>query len=145
MRLLLEEDTNLEETIIAVTYKVYDRKLQKLIDLVQEKDIDFPGKYQDETYFINMRDIHYIESVDNLTFLYTGELVYESREKLYFFEEQLINTSFLRISKSTILNMDYLKSVSVMPNYKLEALLSNSEKLVINRHYTKNIKDYLNI
>ena len=120
MKLLLEEDTSLEETIIDVTYKVYDRKLQKLIDLVQE-------------------------SVDNLTFLYTGELVYESREKLYFFEEQLINTSFLRISKSTILNMDYLKSVSVMPNYKLEALLSNSEKLVINRHYTKNIKDYLNI
>lgn len=145
MKLLLEEDTSLEETIIDVTYKVYDRKLQKLIDLVQEKDFDFLGKYQDETYFINMRDIHYIESVDNLTFLYTGELVYESREKLYFFEEQLINTSFLRISKSTILNMDYLKSVSVMPNYKLEALLSNSEKLVINRHYTKNIKDYLNI
>lgn len=57
MKLLLEEDTSLEETIIDVTYKVYDRKLQKLIDLVQEKDFDFLGKYQDETYFINMRDV----------------------------------------------------------------------------------------
>lgn len=53
-------------------------QLTELIDLVQEKDIDFPGKYQNETYFINMRDIHYIESVDNLTFLYTGELIESS-------------------------------------------------------------------
>ncbi|MFV8765399.1 LytTR family DNA-binding domain-containing protein [Aerococcus urinaeequi] len=98
-----------------------------------------------ETHFINMKDVCYIESVDNLTFLYTDKLVFESKEKLYFFEERLLNTSFLRISKNTLLNMDYLKSVSVLPNYKLEAKLLNLEKLVINRHYTKNIKAYLNI
>lgn len=145
MKLLLEEDVNIEETMIEVTYKTYDRKLQQLINLVEEKNIDLPGKYQGETHFINMKDVFYIESVDNLTFLYTDRLVFESKEKLYFFEERLINTSFLRISKNTLLNMDYIRSVSILPNYKLEAKLLNSEKLVINRHYTKNIKAYLNI
>lgn len=145
MKLLLKENTNIEETIIEVTYKIYDRKLQKLIDFVQEQEVDLPGKYRGETHFINMRDIFYIESVDNLTFLYTKDLVYESKEKLYFFENQLMNTSFLRISKNTILNMNYLKGVSVLPNYRLEATLLNSEKLVVNRHYTNNIKTYLNI
>lgn len=145
MRLLLKEDANIEEAMIEVTYKTYDRKLQQLINLVEEKNIDLAGKYQGETHFINMKDVCYIESVDNLTFLYTDQLVFESKEKLYFFEERLLNTSFLRISKNTLLNMDYLKSVSVLPNYKLEAKLLNLEKLVINRHYTKDIKAYLNI
>lgn len=145
MKLLLKEDANIEETMIEVTYKTYDRKLQQLINLVEEKNIDLSGKYHGETHFINMKDICYIESVDNLTFLYTDQLVFESKEKLYFFEQRLLNTSFLRISKNTLLNMDYLKSVSVLPNYKLEAKLLNLEKLVINRHYTKNIKAYLNI
>ena len=116
-----------------------------MINLVEEKNIDLPGKYHGETHFINMKDVCYIESVDNLTFLYTDQLVFESKEKLYFFEERLLNTSFLRISKNILLNMDYLKSVLVLPNYKLEAKLLNLEKLVINRHYTKNIKAYLNI
>lgn len=145
MKLLLKEDANIEETMIEVTYKTYDRKLQQLINLVEEKNIDLRGKYHGETHFINMKDVCYIESVDNLTFLYTDQLVFESKEKLYFFEQRLLNTSFLRISKNTLLNMDYLKSVSVLPNYKLEAKLLNLEKLVINRHYTKNIKAYLNI
>lgn len=145
MKLLLKEDANIEETMIEVTYKTYDRKLQQLINLVEEKNIDLAGQYQGETHFINMKDVCYIESVDNLTFLYTDQLVFEIKEKLYFFEERLLNTSFLRISKNTLLNMDYLKSVSVLPNYKLEAKLLNLEKLVINRHYTKNIKAYLNI
>lgn len=145
MKLLLKEDANIEETMIEVTYKTYDRKLQQLINLVEEKNIDLPGKYHGETHSINMKDVCYIESVDNLTFLYTDQLVFESKEKLYFFEQRLLNTSFLRISKNTLLNMDYLKSVSVLPNYKLEAKLLNLEKLVINRHYTKNIKAYLNI
>ncbi|MEY8370925.1 LytTR family DNA-binding domain-containing protein [Aerococcaceae bacterium 50-4] len=145
MKLILEENSNIEETVIAVTYKTYDRKLKELISLVEEKEINLPGKYQSETHFINMKEVCYIESVDNLTFLYTEHFVYESKEKLYLFEERLAKTSFLRISKNTLLNMDYLKSVSVMPNYKLKATLLNSENLVINRHYTKNIKAYLNI
>ena len=97
MGLLLKEDANIGETMIEVTQKTYDRKLQQLINLVEEKNIDLPGKYQGETHFINMKDVCYIESV------------------------------------------------SVLPNYKLEAKLLNLEKLVINRHYTKNIKAYLNI
>ena len=145
MGLLLKEDANIGETMIEVTQKTYDRKLQQLINLVEEKNIDLPGKYQGETHFINMKDVCYIESVDKLTFLYTDQLVFESKEKLYFFEQRLLNTSFLRISKNILLNMDYLKSVLVLPNYKLEAKLLNLEKLVINRHYTKNIKAYLNI
>ena len=84
MELLLKEDANIEEMMIEVTYKTYDRKLQQLINLVEEKNIDLPGKYQGETHFINIKDVCYIESVDNLTFLYTAQLVFESKRNSIF-------------------------------------------------------------
>ncbi|EFG50572.1 Uncharacterised protein [Aerococcus viridans] len=52
MKLLLEEDANIEETMIEVTYKTYDRKLQQLINLVEEKNIDLPGKYRRNYIFL---------------------------------------------------------------------------------------------
>lgn len=89
--------------------------------------------------------LHRIESVDNTSFLYTESEIFESKEKLYALKNRLKNTSFVRISKSTLLNMDYLKSVQPIKHYRLEANLKNKEKLIINRHYVKEVKQYLNI
>ena len=38
--------------------------------------------------------------------------------------------------------MNYLQSVHPLPNYRLEANLKNGEKLIISRHYMKDIKQY---
>ena len=72
--------------------------------------------------------------------MYTEKTVYRCKEKLYELEELLENSSFVRISKSCILNIDYLESVKAVFNGKLEALLSNGEKVIINRHYVSAFK-----
>lgn len=55
--------------------------------------------------------------------------------KLFELEETLTNSSFVRISKSCILNIDFIEKVKPMLNGKYEVLLINGEKLIINRHY----------
>lgn len=145
MRILLNKNNDIEETIIEVTYRTYDRKLQEIVNLVEDNSHDIKGIHKGETHFIKTDSIYYIESIDNLTFLYTEDIVFESKEKLYVIEEALGKMNFIRISKSTILNMNYLKSVTSISNYRLEATLLNNEKLIINRHYMKNIKVYLNL
>lgn len=145
MKLFLHEDQNIEETIIDITYNIFDDQLQKIIHLIEENDIQLEGIKQNQTYIIKSSDIFYIESVDNSTFLYTKTDVFESKKKLYHFEKKLKNMSFVQINKSTILNMDHLRSVSPLPNYRLEADLVNDDRLIISRHYMKYVKEYLNI
>ena len=69
--------------------------------------------------------------------------VFSSDKKLYELEEQFKDSSFVRISKACILNIDHLDSVKVLINGRLEARLLNGEKLIINRHYVSAFKKKL--
>ncbi|MFR9043004.1 MAG: LytTR family DNA-binding domain-containing protein, partial [Intestinibacter bartlettii] len=89
---------------------------------------------------ISLKDAYYIESVEEKTFVYLEKEVYESNLKLYELEEQLKNTSYIRVSKSIILNIEKLQSVKPLINGKLEANLKNNEKILINRHYVPEFK-----
>lgn len=145
MKLILQEDKSLKETIIDITYSVLDRRVQKVIEIVETFPFQLEGKKEERVHLLDSPDIYYIESVDNFSFLYTESDVFESKEKLYVLENILRNSSFIRINKSTILNMDYLQSVRPLPNYRLEANLKNGENLIISRHYLKDVKQYTKI
>lgn len=145
MKLFLTEDKNILETIVDIKYNHFNRHLQKVVELIEEKKLELEAIHRGEIYFVEVTEVYYIEAVDGLTFLYTQTDIFESKEKLYSIENKLDQTSFIRINKNSILNMDYLKSVSPLPNYRMEATLANDEKLIINRHYMKRVKTYLNI
>lgn len=145
MKLILQEDKSLKEAIIDITYSVLDWRIQKVIEIAEMSTIQLEGTKEEHIYLLDSSDIFYIESVDNYSFLYTESEVFESKEKLYALEIILENSAFIRINKSTILNMNYLQSVRPLPNYRLEANLKNDEKLIISRHYMKDIKQYTKI
>lgn len=145
MKLFLQEDKSLRETIIEITYNVLDRRVEKLMEIVRSSEIQLEGKKDGLLFSLDIQDLYYMESVDQRTFLYKEKQVFESSERLYALEEKLAQTSFIRINKSTLLNMDYLKCVQPLSNYRLEATLANDEKLIISRHYLKKVKQYLKI
>ncbi len=98
-----------------------------------------------EIHRIPQIDLFYIESVDNRTFLYLDKTVYESKQRLYELEEILSDGDFLRISKSIVVNMSKIKSITPMGNGRFEARLENDEKLIISRQYISDLKDRLGI
>jgi len=93
-----------------------------------------------QTHIINPKDVFYFESVDNKVFIYCREKVYESRLKLYEIETDYENWDFFRASKSTVLNIGKIKSVSPILYGRLEALLQNDEKVFISRQYVPVLK-----
>jgi DNA-binding LytR/AlgR family response regulator len=95
-----------------------------------------------EIHRVAPTDVFYIETVDNKTFLYCEENVYEIKQKLYELEE-LKMKDFLRISKSTIVNLSKIKSLIPSMSGRLEAVLSNGERVVISRQYVSVLKKNL--
>jgi len=145
MKLKLTEDRSLKEAVIDITYNMFDRRIQKIVDTIHMSNVKLKGLLEDKRYFLVSYDVCYIESVDGRSFVYTENEVYECKEKLYELDEKLKGTSFVKINKQTLLNMDYLASVAPVENYRLEANLKNEEKLIISRHYMREVKRYLNI
>ena len=91
------------------------------------------------------KDVFYFESVDNKVFAYCEKQVYEVRKKLYELESDLSGTDFLRISKSTIVDLSKIRDLSPAFNGRLDARLRNGERIVISRQYVPALKKKLDL
>lgn len=144
MKLIIEQSLEYSDVEITIKCGLIDKKLEKLIEQIRLYSFSITGKKDNASYSIKIENIFYFESIDDKTFIYCKDNIYECESKLYELEEYLSNTNFTRISKSCILNISKLKGVKAMINGKLEAKLTNDEKVIINRHYVKSVKEKLN-
>lgn len=141
MKLIIHENLTISETEITINCKTMDERLQKLVRQIEQYTYLFPARTEGGQCLIPAEKVYYIDSVDSKTFLYTEDQVYNSPETLSELENKLLDSTFVRISKNCILNTAFLKSVRPLWNNRLEAFLTNEEKLIISRHYIKNIRE----
>jgi Response regulator of the LytR/AlgR family len=144
VKIIIEEPlAGVEDQIIFRCREMTDELLHILALLkAQDALVAYAGN---EIHRIRPAGIYYIETVDNKTFLYCKDKVFETKQKLYELEEALANTDFLRISKSMIVNLSKVKLFSPALNGRFEALLDNGEKIIISRQYMSDLKKILGI
>ena len=95
-------------------------------------------------HFCLSMSIHYIESVDKRTYVYTKDDCHETKYRLYELDE-LLDVNFLRCSKAMIINIKKIRSVRAELNARLSAELLNGERLIISRGYVKDLKKKLGV
>lgn len=145
MKIEIIQNEAFNETEITIKAKCLDEELSEIIACLSLIGNTVAGSKDGAVSFISLKDIYYFESVDNKTFFYTKDDVYEIKSRLYELEEKLSNTTFVRISKSVIANLRKLKSIKRTKGARLEALLSNGEKLLVSRQYVNDIKIKLGV
>lgn len=145
MRIEIIEEPLIDEIEIQIKCKEKNEYVKKLAATIFEEQLIINGRIENEFTQIFSRDIYYFESVDNRTYIYCMDNVYESHMKLYELEEKLAGTKFTRINKACIMNIAKLKKAKGQINGRLIATLSNGEKLIINRSYVQEVKRKLNI
>ena len=143
MRLIMCERQDLETPEVTIAYREMTESVKRVSDFVRYVDETILCRKENEEYAIPVSDIYYVESVDKKAFVYCETEVYQSNCKLYELENLLPRAGFVRVSKSTILNIEKLKGVKTLVNSKLEAMLSNGERVCVTRKYLKGIKEAL--
>ena len=118
-------------------------EVKEIVAFVKSRQGQLSGRVDGRQYEIAISDILYVESVDNRTFLYTAEQFYETRQRVYELEEVLKKKHFLRISKSTLLNLMKVRSIRPALNGRFSAVLSNGEEIIISRKYVSDLKNTL--
>lgn len=87
-----------------------------------------------------LQDVYYFEALDEKVFAYTKDKVYEIKGRLYELEETYTAYHFARCSKSVVINLMLLGSISPALNGRFFAHMKNGEKLIISRQYAPVIK-----
>lgn len=130
-----------EEQIIVISHDV-GPELTRMLNAIKTRNSLLIAYIDNDIYQVSAADILYIEAVDGKIFLYGQDAVYESKQKLYELEEMLADGEFLRISKSFIVNLNKIESLTPSLYGRLEATLANGEKVVISRHYVSSLKKH---
>jgi len=144
LKIIIEAPQNGEGEYIIVKCHSISPELLNVLNTIKTQSNLLIANIGNEIHRINPSDIYYIETVDNKTFIYCKSNMYESKQKLYELEELKIN-DFLRISKSTIVNLSKIKSLIPSISGRLEAVLINKERVVISRQYVSALKKNLGI
>jgi DNA-binding LytR/AlgR family response regulator len=99
------------------------------------------AKKDGQQFRLNLNQIFYIESQGEKTILYTETDSFLSPFRLY--EIEAWGEPFVRISKSVIVNLNHLQSFKPLINSKLEATLTNGDRLEVTRMYLADLKNIL--
>ncbi|MGX9758422.1 LytTR family DNA-binding domain-containing protein [Clostridioides difficile] len=145
MKVIIETPLDGEEDEIIIRCRNLDDEMLKLIFNIKMQRESLIAYKNEQLYRINPLDVYYFESVDNHTYLYCKNDVYEFKKKLYQIEEIFLNSDFLRISKSVILNLTKIDSIVPAFNGRFEVILDNDEKTIISRQYVPMLKKKLRI
>ena len=143
MKITIQDLPEGEEEEIVIRCRGMDEQLLKLVYALRAGREKLTVSRQERLFRILPSAVYYFEAVDNRVFAYLEKEVYETKLKLYELEERLAGTDFFRASKSTVINLAKVESLSPAFNGRFEAAMKNGEKLIVSRQYVPVLKEKL--
>ena len=145
MKITIQDIPEGEEDEIIIRCRKVDEHMLKMIYALKAGRDKITVSKEDKLFQIQPSSVYYFEAVDNRTFAYLEADVYETRFRLYELEERLIGTDFFRATKSTIINLAKVESLSPAFSGRFEVCMKNGEKLIVSRQYVPLLKEKLGL
>ena len=146
MRITTETDPSLEEVeVIIRCASRTDQEARRIYAALESADAKLWGIREGERCRLPAQTVLYIESVDRRTFLYTAEDSYETEKKLYELEAFLTGSTFFRVSKPMLVNLNRVRSVRPEVGGRLLLTMENGERIVVSRQFAPSIKSALEV
>ncbi len=144
MNVCIEKIENYEDERVKIECVQVTKEVSSIVTFVKSLGDAIIGHVSGRAYSLNLRDIIYFEAIDEEVFAYTNNKSYEIKSRLYELEKMYFEQQFIRCSKSYVINLMALDSVSPALNGRFIAHMNNHQKIIISRQYVKPLKEKLN-
>lgn len=145
MKISININESISDTEIVINSRSLTPEIEKIIATLRILDQQIMAVKNDEAHILDVAKIVYIESVDRKTFVYTENDCFESKLKLYEIEEQLCRGGFLRVSKSCLVQLKFIRSLKAELDRKIRLTLENGEQIIVSRQYADELKHRLGV
>lgn len=146
MKIQLIIDGKIQETEIQIRANQYNEQIERLMKQLQELQTitAIDGYLQQEIHMLKIKDIYYIYAEGAKVFLQTVDHEFESKRKLYELE-MMLSHDFVRVSKSTLVNIGKVVSIQMGRIGTTEIILDDELSVHVSRKYFKALKNRLGI
>ncbi len=146
MKVKIEIDSALEETEVIIRCNQLDDSVINLQNSIMEQGggMQCISLYKGETaYYVPIEEIYFFETDGKQIQAHTADKVFEASYKLYELEEML-SAGFMRVSKSTIINLDAIYSITRnLTASSVVEFVASKKKAMVSRNYYKAVVDRL--
>ena len=142
MKIRYQNEPSLKEDYVEVHFREETEKIKTIRDFFNAFQ-SIAGKKENEIHKLHPESIYYLEVVDRKLFAYQEKEVYLLEYSLQHFLECFENYGFVRIGKSTAVNLYKVNKVKTDLNMRLRLIMDNGELLILNRTYKKSFLDAL--
>lgn len=133
------------ETEIHIYAAEYNEAIEQLMKKIKTSAIDtIVGYSAVDMRILKPHEIYTIYSEEGRVFLQTDDDEFECKSKLYELEQRY-ETIFVRISKSTLVNISKISSIQSKMLSNPQLLLSNETSVSVSRNYFKPLKEKLGL
>ena len=132
-----EQYKEIEVHVLTDSYTPEVEQLMKSLKTSKSSIID--GYTATEIRMLKLDDIYTIYTENNKVYFQTDEEEFESKRKLYELEE-LLETSFVKVNKSTLVNLSKILSIQMGIVSTPQLILDNDAIIHVSRKYFKLLK-----
>lgn len=143
MRFISIKENNIDENYLELHYNEIDAETKAVLERLGDTLRYVEGIIDDRKVSFSVSDLFYIENVDRKVYVYTKDQCAEVKESLRDFVEKYENVGFVRIRKSSAVNIYKIKKLQGDLNMRVIIYLKNGEKLIMNRGYRSEFYDKL--
>ena len=145
LKVMLSSDDPIMEELRKLNIEI-DERSEYILTRREMDPINYlPAKDGDQTFYISIDDIIFIESLGHDVMLHTKDGVYVTKERLKTLERMLDPDDFLRVSNSSIVSVKNIRRIEASILQKFILHMSNGDKVDVTRSYYYIFKDRFNI
>ncbi len=148
MKIRIEEKAKgaIEEPEVVIYCYERTKEINAIESYVKAFGCTLTGVNGQHSCQLKPEDIFYFEVVDGKTFAYLQEAVWQVSKSLEALESMLGEggtLEFFRVSKSCLINMYHVEHFTSTVGSRIVATMENKEKVVISRHFAKQLRAYM--
>lgn len=144
MKLELNIDEKVKETLVVVNANKVDKEVQNLINYIEYSSDYLIGIVEDKASIIDIGEIIRVYIEDRKTFVVTVKDTYVVKKKLYEVEN-MVTRNFIKISQSEIANIRFIKNLDFSNTGTIVIKYKNSDISYVSRRMIKEFKLKLGI
>lgn len=146
MKIRVDVSSDYTDKEIIIKAPKEDEELEELVKEIEKIKNEFSqiNGYIDETvYSLNLKEILFFETNDRNVYAHKAKQSFLIHYRLYELEDKLPD-NFLRVSKSSILNLDEILSLSRSVTGNLVQFKDTYKTIYVSRRFLKELKNRLN-
>ncbi len=139
-------DESIEETNVKIYSNKYSKEVENIRDALSETLLDKIVAFQSkEVFILSFDEIIRIYAQDKSVYIKTKDNTYTTRLTIHEFESKADRRNFIRISRSEIVNLDYVKRLDLSFTGTIAVELANGDVSYVSRRKLKEFKKALGL